>query len=217
MSLLVIDRKIAETPRPRGRPATFDRRAALDAAVPLFWRHGYEGASIAELTAAMGVAPPTLYAAFGSKAQLFREAMRHYHDTCGGLARVEAFVAEPQAFRALAAYLRDIAQAFADPAHPPGCMVSTTGLHAAVDSEAASRTAAAFRGELIDLLQTKFEGAQQTGQLSEAADPAALARFYAAVMQGMSAQACDGADAAALTGLAEVAIAAWPGERAEAA
>ena len=93
----MIDRKISEEPRRRGRPATFDRRAALDAAAPLFWRHGYEGASIAQLTAAMGVAPPTLYAAFGSKEQLFRDAMRHYHETCGGLARVEAFVAEPQA------------------------------------------------------------------------------------------------------------------------
>jgi AcrR family transcriptional regulator len=213
MSCLVIDRKIIETPRRRGRPPTFDRRAALDAAVPLFWRHGYEGASIAELTAAMGVAPPTLYAAFGSKEQLFREAMRHYHDSCGGLARVEAFVAEPQAYGALATYLRDIAQAFADPAHPPGCMVSTTGLHAAADSQAASRTAAEFRGQLIDLLRSKFEGARQTGQLGEVVDAVALARFYTAVIQGMSAQACDGADAAALTGLAEVALAAWPGAR----
>ena len=185
--------------------------------MPLFWRHGYEGASIAELTAAMGVAPPTLYAAFGSKAQLFREAMRHYHDTCGGLARVEDFVAEPQTYRALATYLRGIAQAFADPTHPPGCMVSTAGLHGAADSEAASRTAAEFRGQLIDLMQKKFEAAQRTGQLGAAIDAAALARFYTAVIQGMSAQACDGADAAALAGLAEVALAAWPGERAEAA
>ena len=92
-------------------------------------------------------------------------------------------------------------------------MVSTTGLHAAADSQAASRTAAAFRAELIDLLQTKFDGARQAGQLGEAVDPAALARFYTAVIQGMSAQACDGADAAALTGLAEVALAAWPGKR----
>jgi len=184
--------------------------------VPLFWRHGYEGASIAELTIAMGVAPPTLYAAFGSKEQLFREAMRHYHDTCGGLARVEAFVAEAGTYRALAAYLRGIAEAFADPAHPPGCMVSTAGLHAPADSEAASRTAAEFRVELIDLLQRKFEAARRTGQLGKTIDTTALARFYTAVIQGMSAQACDGADATSLTSLAEVALAAWPGERAEA-
>ncbi|MGH6910401.1 MAG: TetR/AcrR family transcriptional regulator [Phenylobacterium sp.] len=209
----MIDRKISEEPRRRGRPATFDRRAALDAAAPLFWRHGYEGASVAQLTAAMGVAPPTLYAAFGSKEQLFRDAMRHYHETCGGLARVEAFVAEPQAYQALSTYLRDIAQAFADPTHPPGCMVATTGLHAAADSQAASQTAAEFRGELVDLLHSKFDGARQSGQLPETVDAAALARFYTAVIQGMSAQACDGAGAGDLTGVADAALAAWPGVR----
>jgi AcrR family transcriptional regulator len=204
---------MSESPRRRGRPATFDRRAALDAAAPLFWRYGYEGASIAQLTAAMGVAPPTLYAAFGSKEQLFRDAMRHYHETCGGLARVEAFAAEPQVYKALAAYLRDIAHAFADPAHPPGCMVATTGLHAAADSEAASRTAAEFRGELVDLLHSKFEAARQSGQLAETVDTRALARFYTAVIQGMSAQAYDGAKAGDLAGVADAALAAWPGTR----
>ncbi len=214
MGFIVSDRKIAETPRRRGRPASFDRRAALDAAVPLFWRHGYEGASISQLTAAMGVAPPTLYAAFGSKEQLFREAMRHYHETRGGLVRVERFLEEPSAYRAVAGYLRDIGLAFADPANPPGCMVSTTGLHASADGRGASRTAGEFRGELIGLLQGKFEAARRAGQLGETVDPGALARFYVAGSHGMSALACDGADAPALGGLAEVAIAAWPGEKA---
>ena len=66
------------TPKPRGRPRTFDRETALDAAVDIFWRHGYEGASIADLTAAMGVTPPTLYAAFGSKEDLYRQALARY-------------------------------------------------------------------------------------------------------------------------------------------
>ncbi|HLZ08002.1 MAG TPA: helix-turn-helix domain-containing protein, partial [Chloroflexota bacterium] len=75
--------------RPRGRPRTFDRDAALDAAVRLFWRYGYEGTSIADLTAAMGVAPPTIYANFGAKEDLYRAALARYFEREGWQARLE--------------------------------------------------------------------------------------------------------------------------------
>jgi TetR/AcrR family transcriptional regulator, copper-responsive repressor len=210
---LVIDKKMQGTPRPRGRPSSFDKEAALDAAVPLFWRHGYEGTSVAALTAAMGIAPPTLYTAFGSKEGLYREVLERYVKLQGAEARSDAFRREPLAYKAIAIYLHDVAQEFANPAKPPGCMVSTSALHCGADSEAAARTTAALRAATTEMLEAKFAEAKRAGQLSEDADPKALAQYYGAVIQGMSAQACDGADAATLIGVADIALRAWPGDR----
>src|SRR3954469_13206977 len=97
------------TSKPRGRPRTFDRQAALEAAMTLFWRHGYEGTSIADLTSAMGFTPPTLYAAFGSKEQLYREVLAHY------LTRGQALSEDPCAYTAIEYHLRDAAEHFTNP------------------------------------------------------------------------------------------------------
>jgi AcrR family transcriptional regulator len=208
---------MSETLSRRGRPPTFDRDAALDAAMTLFWRHGYDGASMAMLTKATGVSPPTLYAAFGPKEELYRQALDHYLRQ-EGRARARLLKDEPSAQRAVAAYLRDAAACYARPEKPRGCMVAAASPQSCVNSQAARDAVAALRVIAFTTFIRKFEEAKAGGELAPDIDTRALARFYAAVLQGMSAQAIDGATAGMLQGIVDFALAAWPaGVRSETA
>jgi len=199
------------TKRGRGRPASFDREAALDRAVELFWKHGYEGASIALLTDAMGVTPPTLYAAFGSKEALYGEALARYRR------REAQAAAPPQAgdtlFDLVERFLRDAAQRFAAPGGPRGCMVAVGFLQCGPEGQAAAGAAAAARAEGLALFVAAVDAARARGELPSGVDGAALARFYSAVVEGMAVQAIDGADAAQLDAVVDFALAAWPVKR----
>jgi AcrR family transcriptional regulator len=190
-----------------------DRQVGLEVAARLFRERGYEGASIADLTQAMGVTPPSLYAAFSSKEELFRQALDYYvaHES---QRQFDALQADMPAFEALAFYLHDVAQRVSDPGKPRGCIVSTGLLHHAPESECVARALAARREASIQALKARLERARREGELPGDSDADALARFYAAVAQGMSAQACDGADTQTLNRLADVALSAWPGARA---
>ncbi|HYF62996.1 MAG TPA: TetR/AcrR family transcriptional regulator [Herpetosiphonaceae bacterium] len=202
-----------DEPKPRGRPRTFDRETALDAAVDMFWRHGYEGTSIADLTAAMGVTPPTLYAAFGSKEDLYRLALARYLERSE---RGRGGVSGGSAYALIENYLRAAADRFTDPGRPRGCMVSTASLYCAAENEAARSAAAAMRAVGFAAAVAACERAKSTGELPPATDAVALARFYSAIAQGMSVQAVDGATAADLHALVDLALAAWPGVRPDA-
>lgn len=107
---------------PRGRPRAFDREHALTQAMLVFWERGYEGASLTELTEAMGIKPPSLYAAFGDKEALFREAIEHYKSAYGQHT-TRALTEEPTARAAVEALLRNNACTYVEPGHPKGCMV----------------------------------------------------------------------------------------------
>lgn len=176
----------------------------------LFWQHGYEGTSIADLTEAMGVTPPTLYAAFGSKEQLYREALEHYSARGD---HADVLRTDRSAYEVIEQYIRQAAERFTDPRGPAGCMISTASLYCAVENEAARAAAAALRASSFKLLVAKLCWASQTGELPADTDVLGLARFYSAVIQGMSVQAIDGASAADLHRLVDYALAAWPGRR----
>lgn len=197
--------------KPRGRPRTFDSDTALGIAMELFWRHGYEGTSIADLTEAMGITPPTLYAAFGSKEQLYRDVLGYYLARGGDSRR--ALGDDIAAYDAIAQYLRAVARHITDPGKPAGCMVQTASLHGATENEAARTAAASLRAGALAMLAAKLEWAKGVGELPADTDVQALARFYSAVVQGMSVQAIDGASADELLRFTEIALAAWPGER----
>ncbi|KGT95894.1 TetR family transcriptional regulator [Erwinia typographi] len=200
--------------RKRGRPRILDRDTGLEVAARLFWQHGYEGTSIAELTRAMGITPPSLYATFGSKEELYRQALDHNIKQESKL-RSEALQGEMSAYDALSFYLYDVAQGVSDPSKPRGCIISTAVLQHAEENESVAREVAARRDMSIQCIKKRFDRAIDEGELPAGTDSEALARFYSAVVQGMSAQACDGACTETLKRMVDIALAAWPGRSPE--
>lgn len=200
--------------KPPGRPRGFDRDVALDRALELFWARGYEGTSVADLTEAMGVTPPSLYAAFGSKAELYGAALERYQERYGGCARA-ALAEEKTAKAAVSRLLHEAARNFADRGHPAGCMLSLGAVACAPEHQAIADAVAALRADMIDAIKRRLDRALAEGELAAGTDTAGLARFVGALLQGMAVQAHDGADEAALTSIADAALAAWPGAAAE--
>ena len=194
----------------RGRPREFDQEKALDQAVELFWRQGYEGTSIADLRKAIGITAPSLYAAFGSKEELYRLVLEHY---LAGLGRTlaDALREEADTFAAVRRFLFESAHNFAGPKNPRGCLISCAIPTCAPENRAVADIAASKRMSSVLTLRSRFQQAVKNGELPRDTDADQLARFYGAVIQGMSIQALDGAGAKALRGIAETALRAWPG------
>ncbi len=204
--------KEASTPAKRtaGRPRAFDRDKALRLALDLFWRQGFEGTSTSQLTAVMGIAPPSLYAAFGSKDALYREALALYGSRFGG------FVSEPMSAggstrRAVEQMLLRAARQFSDAEHPCGCMVANGELQASPNSNALAAEVTALRQAAQHQIGVRLDAARRSGELPEGTDTATLAAYFAMVIQGMAVQAHDGAKPALLKRLAASAMSAWPG------
>jgi AcrR family transcriptional regulator len=180
-----------------GRPRSFDRDAALGVAVEQFWRAGYDETSVATLTAAMGVTPPSLYAAFGDKRRLFEEASALYFDrTCEA---VDLATSLPTVREAVARVLDDTARAHTDPGTPPGCLMLT------------EPRLAAQREVVRQRLQDRLDQGVADGDLPSTADTGRLATFLMAVLRGMSGCARDGGSTEDLLAIAETAMAALPG------
>jgi AcrR family transcriptional regulator len=198
--------------RKRGRPRVLDRDFGLDIAARLFWERGYEGTSTADLTKAMGINPPTLYSMFGSKEELYRQAL-DFSIARETSRRSEILASNLPLYEALGLYLYDIADGDTQPDKPPGCMVSTAVLQHAEENASVARVTADLREASVQNLKTRFNRGVEEGELPERTDTDTLARFYGAVIQGMSAQACDGACNALLKRLIDIALTAWPGKR----
>lgn len=201
----------AATPqkRGRGRPRAFDRDAALEEAVRLFWRKGFEATSIADLTAAMGIGAPSLYAAFGSKESLYAEALRCYERRYGAAAWGR-FDAARTARSAVEGLLRDSAAALTSSRSgaSKGCMLVMSSIdrseHPALcDAVRASRHAA------LERLEARFRLAVEAGELRRGTDLRALARYIQTVQSGMSILARDGASRGELEAVAKVTMAGW--------
>lgn len=192
----------------RGRPRGFDRDAALDAALIEFWRHGYEATSIATLTKAMGINPPSLYAAFGDKRQLFGEAVQRYAQTHGDYgARA---LAEPTARATVETMLRLAAAAYTTEDHPPGCLVIDGATNTTEASQDVAQELRGYREGTKKAIADKITADIRAGLLPADTDVTALATFYSSVIQGMSTQARDGASEDDLQRVADVALKAWP-------
>ncbi|WP_183726271.1 MULTISPECIES: TetR/AcrR family transcriptional regulator [unclassified Rhizobium] len=180
------------TPRKRGRPPAFDRETVLAAARDVFWEHGYDGSSIADLTASMGITPQSLYAAFQSKADLYREALDQYRRMPrpypGNPLREEI-----ETVAAFERFLRNSAMIFTAPDHPKGCMISTAVLNCASENEDIAYYVSALRQQTLDAFTTRIERGIAEGELRPDTNAKSLARFLGAIVQGMSVQARDGA------------------------
>ncbi|MGZ5032798.1 MAG: TetR/AcrR family transcriptional regulator [Usitatibacter sp.] len=195
--------------RPRGRPRSFDREQALERAMDVFWEKGYESASLSELTQAMGINPPSLYAAFGDKERLFLEAMERYYR----LQRepiTSAYDEEPTARGAVSRVLAEAACQLAKSGHNRGCMMVMAATTCSSASPELKSALAERRATSRIRLKARLDRAVQEGELPRGTDTAGLAAFYTAVLQGMSLQAREGASRKSLLATAETAMRAWP-------
>jgi len=193
--------------KPRGRPRSFDRDAALELAMQVFWRKGYESTSIHDLTDAMGINPPSLYAAFGDKEKLYMEAVEKYLD-CRKEAASCAFSEEPTARAGIERLLRNAALELSRPNSPKGCMLALSAVNC--DSESVQHALAAQRAAAKRRLRDRIERGIREGDVPRGTDAAALADFFSAVFAGMSMQARDGAGRKSLLATAENAMLAFP-------
>lgn len=156
-----------------------------------FWRRGYEGTSMADLVQALGIASARIYAAFGSKQDLFREAVQRYEAGDGGFAD-RAMAQEPRVRDALARVLRDAVATYTDNAHPLGCMVVTAATNCAEENEAVAAWLAEHRRQRTQSLIDRLQRALDEGELRAGTDVQALGDFYATQLHGISVQARDG-------------------------
>ena len=192
-----------------GRPRTFDADAALESAMLVFWRKGFEGASLTDLTAAMGINPPSLYAAFGSKEALFRKAMDRYEAGPGGYT--------PKALQAATArevaeqLLQGAVELHGTPRNPKGCLGVQGALACGPAGEAIRDDQSARRIVAEQLVRKRLQRAKAEGDLPKDASPADLARYLRAVICGMAVQSADGATRKELQHTADMAMRAWPG------
>ena len=194
-----------------GRPRAFDVDEALDRALEVFWRKGYEGASLADLTAAMGVNRPSLYAAFGNKEALFRKALDRYVE--GPAAYVRAALAEPTARRVAERLLGESVERLSDPRNPRGCLMVQGALACGEAAESVRRELVSRRAAGEEAVRKRFERAQADGDLPADCDPADVARYVVTVLRGMAVQAAGGAGREELRRVAAMAMRAWPGRR----
>jgi AcrR family transcriptional regulator len=192
-----------------GRPREFDVDHALDQALHVFWRNGYEGASIAELTTAMGINPPSLYAAFGNKAGLFRKALDRYVEQRTRFWH-DAF--EETSARAMAErLLRKSADFLTESCNPQGCMIIRSAMSCSETEDAIKRELTARLAEGEGRLRERFERARKDGEMPPELDPADYARYLMTVLEGMSVRAAaGGVTRKELHKVADMALRAWP-------
>lgn len=192
----------------RGRPRQFDRSGALLKGLELFWERGYEGTSVSALTEALGISAPSLYAAFGSKEELFREAVAYYNDPDRSPTAL-ALRPGPTVRQAVTNMLRDNAHAYTNSSTPRGCLVVLAATTYTPDSEAVRDLLAALRDQDRRQLQSRLDRAVSEGELPASANTSALATFVMTVLHGMSIQARDGADVEALDAVVDITMLAW--------
>ncbi len=190
------------------RPRTFCEVTALDRALDVFWRTGYEGASISALTEAMGINRPSLYATFGNKEELFQKALARYVDLKNAF--FDNAMAQPTAREVVAKLFHDGAEILTDPNHPVGCLSVQGALACTAETERVRDELAKIRSDYEARLRARFEEECRDGRLPAGTDPEVLARFVTTVSHGMSVQASGGATCEQLRAVADMAMRAWP-------
>jgi AcrR family transcriptional regulator len=197
-----------KTPARRGRPRSFDEGLALGRAMTLFWKKGYDAASVDDLAEAMEITPPSLYAAFGNKETLFLRALQYYVDgpTAFAVKALEAATAR----KAAEQFLYGMVELLSDPENPSGCLATQTVALLADEKTAIGQRILALCNGIHHAYAKRFERAQAEGDLSKDANPDALARYVYTVAQGISVQAAWGANREQLLSVVEIALRQWP-------
>jgi AcrR family transcriptional regulator len=193
------------------RPREFDRDEALAKARDVFWATGYEGTSIADLVTVLGLAPARLYAAFGSKEDLFREAVALYEAKEGGFV-ARALAEEPSARNAVSRMLDDAIELYTRPGRPRGCLVVSAATSSALENDAVREFLAQRRRAQETLIVERVRRAVSDGELPRGTDPEALGSAISALLIGVSMQARDGASKQKLRAICTYSISAFFGE-----
>jgi len=200
-----------ELSRPAGRPLSFDPDKALDRALDIFWRKGYEGASLSDLTKAMRINRPSLYAAFGDKEKLFRRVLDRYAE--GPASHSRAALQEQTSRAVVERLLYGTADMLTSGPTSRGCLWVQGAL-------ACGNSADSVRKELISrrldgevALRQRLKRARTEGDLPPDANPTSLARYIAIIIQGMSVQAASGASRKQLGRIIDIALESWPPRR----
>ena len=191
-----------------GRPRAFDSDIALEKALNVFWRKGYDGTSLADLTEAMGINKPSLYSAYGNKEQLFLKAIELYENRpCSFFLPA---LEKPTAYEVAEYMLFGAANNLADDSHPQGCVIIQGALSCSDSAESIKEALINKRLDGEAKLTARFKCAQEQGDLPASADPSALARYLGTVVQGMTIQATNGSNAEQLREVAHLALLAFP-------
>src|ERR1700745_2714521 len=193
----------------RGRPRSFDRKIAPRQAMQVFWALGYEGATLNELQAAMGgIAPPSFYAAFGSKEELFREAVELYSRTLGA-PMMKALEEGPTARASIDALLEAAVESFCKPGLPRGCFLVFGAFNSVPSNKDVEDHVRGLRLRRRKAIRRRLQRAVDEGQLPKHVDLVSLAVFYTTVIDGLAIQARDGASRKSLDSTPRCAMAAW--------
>lgn len=193
---------------PKGRPRQFDAHKALDAALLLFWRHGYEGTTLAALTKAMRINVPSLYAAFGNKEALFQKALdRYLQKPASYLPRA---LEHPKARRAIENLFRGAIDMVMNPRHPDGCLLVQGALASGPSAASIRKKLSLNRAAAEAAVRRRLERALAEGELPPSVDAGKLARYILTVLWGLSVQAAGGATRKQLQEVAQMAMRCWP-------
>ena len=201
--------KVEISSRPRGRPRAFDRNEALDRAMLLFWRRGYEATSISDLTEAMRITPPSLYAAFGDKKRLFLESVDRYQAGPGSFAQ-RALRDEPTAERAMRRLLLDTIDFFFEKNNPRGCMVVLAATNCTTESSDILDELAARRHAAERVIRNRVAAGRDAGELVGNTNVDALAGMIVTTLYGLSIKARDGASRPSLRKVVDQVMSMWP-------
>jgi AcrR family transcriptional regulator len=208
MLYLLFGMKLETDSAPLGRPRAFDPDTALERAMHVFWAKGYEGAALSDLTRAMRINRPSLYAAFGNKEQLFRKVLDRY--ASGPLAYFEKALAAEKARVVIEKILFGAAKMAGDPRLPAGCLMVQGALACGTAAGSVQKETAARRTASEVALRRRLQRAKREGDLPRNADPTELARYVMTVLQGMAVQGANGSTRGQLQRVAQTALRAWP-------
>jgi AcrR family transcriptional regulator len=187
-----------------GRPRSFDLDKALDRALQVFWRKGYEGTPLSDLTKAMRINRPSLYAAFGDKEALFRKVLDRYVN--GPAAYAQEALKEPNPRVAVERLLRGAADLNTARGNPGGCLMVQGALACGATADSIRQALASCRAEGEAAIRRYFQSAKSKGRLSADADPADLARYIATIIYGIAVQAASGASRNQLQNVVDITL-----------